>query len=340
MKPRHVAMAVLVATIWGVNFVVIKVGLRDFPPLLFTALRFLAAAVPALVFVGRPKVAWKWVVAVALTLGVAKFGLLFVGMAAGMPAGLSSLVLQSQVFFTVLFAAVLLRERPRAAQLVGMGVAATGIAVIAVDYGVGSPISAFVLVVIGALAWGLANVATRRAQSPDPFNFVVWVSAVAVLPLTALSLVFEGPAADLAAVRGIDWTGVAAILFIAWVSTLLGFGLWNFLLRTYEAGSVVPFALLVPVAGMLSGWLLLGETVTAVRLAAAALVIVGMAVATVRRRDAARPTSVIDGPPGVRWAGDRGAPGAVGEDDRALGGRAGAVGGGVGHAPAGDARVR
>lgn len=309
MKPRHVAVAVLVATIWGVNFVVIKVGLRDFPPLFFTALRFLAAAVPALWFVGRPKVAWKWVVAVALALGVAKFGLLFVGMAAGMPAGLSSLVLQSQVFFTVLFAAVLLRERPRPVQSLGMGVAAAGIVVIAFDYGVSGPIPAFLLVVLGAAAWGVANVATRRARPPDPVNFIVWVSAVAVLPLLGLSLAFEGPAADLAALRALSWTGVGSILFIAWVSTLLGFGLWNLLLRTYEASAVVPFALLVPVAGMLSGWLLLDETVTAVRLGAGALVVLGMAATTLKPRAprapeprAGRlpPTSVIDAPAVVR----------------------------------------
>jgi len=282
VKPRHVALAVLVATIWGVNFVVIKVGLRDFPPLLFSALRFLAAAVPALFFVGRPKVAWRWVVAVALSLGVAKFGLVFRGMAAGMPAGLSSLVLQSQVFFTVLLAAVLLRERPRPAQLVGMGVAALGIVLIALDYGVGSPLSAFLLVVLGAAAWGLANVATRRARPPDALNFIVWVSAVAVLPLLGLSLVFEGPSAGLAALSHLSWTGVGALLFIAWISTLFGFGVWGFLLREYDASTVVPFALLVPVAGMFSGWLLLDEAVSPLRVGAAALVIVGMAATTIR----------------------------------------------------------
>ncbi|GAA1272723.1 EamA family transporter [Saccharothrix xinjiangensis] len=300
MKPRHVALAVLVATIWGVNFVVIKVGLRDFPPLFFSALRFLAAAVPALLFVGPPKVAWRWVVAVALALGVTKFGLVFLGMAAGMPAGLSSLVLQSQVFFTVLFAALLLRERPRPAQLAGMAVAASGIVVIALDYGVGGPLSAFLLVVLGAVAWGLANVATRRAQPPDQLNFIVWVSAVAVPPLLGLSLVFEGAAADLAALRALSWTGVGAVLFVAWVSTLLGFGLWNLLLRRYEASAVVPFALLVPVAGMLSGWLLLGETTTATRLAGAGLVVLGMAAATVRRRSPATPAPVVDEPAAVR----------------------------------------
>ncbi|MFI9816118.1 EamA family transporter [Saccharothrix variisporea] len=282
MKPRHAALAVLITSIWGVNFVVIKVGLAEFPPLLFSALRFLAAAVPAMWFVGRPKVAWKWVLAVGFLLGVAKFGLVFLGMAAGMPAGLSSLVLQSQVIFTVVFAAVLLRERPRPVQLAGMAVAAVGIVLIALDYGVGSPISALLLVVLGAVAWGLSNVATRYAKPPDALNFIVWVSAVAVLPLLALSLVFEGPSAGVAALSNLSWTGVGALLFIAWISTLFGFGVWGFLLREYDASTVVPFALLVPVAGMLSGWLLLDETVSPLRVGAAALVVLGMAATTVR----------------------------------------------------------
>ncbi|WP_433263974.1 EamA family transporter [Actinosynnema sp. CS-041913] len=282
MKPRHVALAVLTTTIWGVNFVVIKVGLEEFPPLLFSSLRFLAAAVPALWFVGSPRVAWKWVVAVAFALGVAKFGLLFVGMGAGMPAGLSSLVLQSQVFFTVVFAAALLRERPRPVQLLGMAVAAAGIVLIAVDYGVTSPLSALLLVVLGAVAWGLSNVATRYARPPDPIAFNVWVCAVAVLPLLGLSMVFEGPSAALAALGNLSWTGVGALLFIAWVSTLFGFSVWSFLLREHDASTVVPFALLVPVAGMFSGWLLLDEAISPTRLVAAALVIAGMAAATLR----------------------------------------------------------
>lgn len=284
MHPRHAALAVLVALIWGVNFVVIKVGLDDFPPLLFSALRFLAAAVPAVFLVGPPRVAWKWVLAVALALGVAKFGLVFTGMAAGMPAGLSSLVLQTQAGFTLLFAAVLLRERPRRAQLLGMAVAASGVALIAADYGTGGPLGAFLLVIAGAACWGLSNVATRRARPPDALNFIVWVSAVATLPLFALSLLVEGVEADLAALRGIDWGGVGALAFVAWVSTLLGFGLWGLLLRHYDASTVAPFSLLVPVAGMLSAWLFLDEALTPLRCAAAVLVVVGMAGTALRPR--------------------------------------------------------
>ncbi len=292
MKPSHIALAVLTTVLWGVNFVVIKVGLHEFPPLLFSSLRFLAAAVPALWFVGRPGVAWKWVVAVALALGVAKFGLLFLGMGAGMPAGLSSLVLQSQVVFTVVFAAVLLRERPRPVQLAGMGIAATGIVLIAVDYGLSSPLSALLMVILGAVAWGLSNVATRHARPPDALSFIVWVSAVATLPLLLLSLIFEGPAAIGTALSGLTWTGVGALLFIAWVSTLFGFGVWGFLLREHDASTVVPFALLVPVAGMFSGWLFLDETITPTRLGAAVLVIVGMAATTLHRTRKPEPATV------------------------------------------------
>ncbi|MBW4720239.1 EamA family transporter [Saccharothrix obliqua] len=299
MKPRHAALAVLTTTIWGVNFVVIKVGLHEFPPLLFSALRFLAAAVPALWFVGRPRVAWRWVFAVALALGVAKFGLLFLGMERGMPAGLSSLVLQSQVIFTVLFATAVLRERPRPVQLVGMAVAGTGIVLIALDHGVGSPLSALLLVVLAAVAWGVSNVVTRYAKPPDALNFIVWVSAAATLPLLALSVIFEGPPAIFAALGGLSWSGVGALLFVAWISTLFGFGAWGFLLREHDASTVVPFALLVPVAGMFSGWLFLDEPVPLTRLAAAVLVVVGMAATTVHR-PAATPGIVIDAPTGVR----------------------------------------
>jgi len=284
VKPRHAALAVLVAAIWGVNFVAIEIGLQNFPPLLFSGLRFLAAAVPAVFLVGPPRVAWKWVVAVGLILGVAKFGFVFTGMYAGMPAGLSSLVLQSQAIFTVVFAVVLLRERPRRAQLIGIGVASVGILVIALDYGVGSPLGAFALVIAGAACWGLSNVVTRHAKPPDALSFIVWVSAVAVLPLLGLSLLVEGVDADLAALAAFDWSGAATLGYVAWISTLLGFGVWGFLLREYDAGTVAPFSLLVPVAGMLSAWLVLGEELTLLRCTAGLLVIAGMASTAIKPR--------------------------------------------------------
>ncbi|WP_435862137.1 EamA family transporter [Streptomyces rubiginosohelvolus] len=258
MRPRHIALAVLVAALWGVNFVVIELGLDHFPPLLFSALRFLAAAVPAIFLLGRPSVAWKWVVGVGLVLGVGKFGLLFIGMDQGMPAGLSSLVLQIQAVFTALFAALALSERPGRIRVAGMAVALAGIVVAAVDEGAGGPVLAFVLVVGAAACWGVSNVFTRRAAPQDALTFMVWVSAVPVLPLLGLSFLFEGPDRDAEALAALDWSGVGIILFVAWVSTVFGFGAWGFLLRQYPASSVAPFILLVPVFGMSSAALLVG----------------------------------------------------------------------------------
>ncbi|MFF4451184.1 EamA family transporter [Streptomyces goshikiensis] len=278
MRPVHTALAVLVAAVWGFNFVVIQIGLGHFPPLLLSALRFLVAAVPAVFFVGRPKVAWKWILGVGAALGVAKFGLLFTGMAAGMPAGLSSLVLQIQAVFTAVLAAVVLRERPGRVRVFGMGVALAGIAVAAVDGGASGPVLGFTLVVAAAACWGVSNVLTRKAAPPDAMNFMVWVCTVPVLPLFALSLLFEGPARDLAALRGLDWSGAAVIAYVAWVSTVFGFGAWSYLMRRYPASSVAPFSLLVPVFGMSSAALVLGEEISALRWVAALLLVGGVAV--------------------------------------------------------------
>ncbi|MFG2825527.1 EamA family transporter [Kitasatospora sp. NPDC048365] len=289
MSPRHIALAVLVAAVWGLNFVLIHVGLEAFPPLLFCALRFAVVAVPAVFLVGRPRVAWRWILAVGLVLGVVKFGLLFLGMHAGMPAGLSSLVLQSQAVFTALFAAVLLRERPGGRRLAGLAVAFAGIGLAAVDRGVGGPIGAFALVVASAVFWGLANVLTRKAAPEDALRWMVWVSVVPPLPLLGLSLLVEGARADLAALASIGWPGVGAILYVGLVSTLFGFVAWSHLLRRYDASAVAPYSLLVPVFGMSSSWLLLGERFSPLAGAAAVLVIAGIGLTALRPARRERP---------------------------------------------------
>ncbi|WP_099902953.1 EamA family transporter [Streptomyces sp. TLI_171] len=281
MTPRHIALAVLIAAVWGLNFVLIEVGLDDFPPLLFCALRFTVVALPAVFLVGPPRVARRWVLGVGLTLGVVKFGLLFLGMHAGMPAGLSSLVLQGQAGFTALFAAGLLRERPGRLRTAGLAVAFAGIALAALDHGVHGPVGAFALLLCAAAAWGLANVLTRKAAPPDALRWMVWVSAVPPLPLLGLSLLVEGPDADWAALRGISWAGVGVVLYVGLVSTLFAFVAWSYLLRRYDASVVAPYSLLVPVFGMSSAALLLGERFSALAGAATVLVIAGIGLGAV-----------------------------------------------------------
>ncbi|MFJ7944182.1 EamA family transporter [Streptomyces sp. NPDC096354] len=291
MRPLHIALAALVAAVWGVNFVVIEVGLGHFPPLLFSALRFLVAALPAVFFVGRPKVAWKWIVGVGLVLGVAKFGLLFIGMDRGMPAGLSSLVLQVQAVFTALFAALALGERPGRGRVLGMAVALAGIGVAAVDEGASGPVLAFVLVIAAAACWGVSNVLTRKAAPPDSLNFMVWVSTVPVLPLLGLSLLFEGWDRDADALAALDWSGVGIIVYVAWITTVFGFGAWGFLLRHHPASSVAPFTLLVPVFGMSFAALLLDESVSPLRWCAAALLVGGVALTSLAGTRRPRPAT-------------------------------------------------
>jgi O-acetylserine/cysteine efflux transporter len=276
MPARHAALAVLIAAVWGVNFVVIHVGLQHFPPLLFSALRFTFVALPAVFFVGRPRVRWYWVLAIGGSLGVLSFGLLFVGIDQGMPAGLSSLVLQTQVIFTVAFAALAIGERPRRAQLVGGAIALVGLLVIAADRASSAPLLPFLLVIGAAAAWGVANVCTRLAQPPDGLALMVWASLLAPLPLLGLSLAFDGSHAIGDALRGIDPGGIAALVYIVGPSTLFGFGAWTGLLRRYPAATVAPFTLLVPVFGIAAAAVALGERPSAAELAGAVVVIAGL----------------------------------------------------------------
>ncbi|TDD55793.1 EamA family transporter [Nonomuraea terrae] len=271
MSPRHLALAVALAAAWGFNFVVMQAGLRHFPPLLYAGLRFAMAAFPALLLVGRPGVPWRWVAGVAATLGVGQFALLLVGMRAGMPAGLTSLVLQAQALFTVVFAVTLLGERLTARRVTGLAVAFGGLALVAYDFGVSGPVGAFVLCVAAAAAWGLGNVVQRRAAPPDSLRFMVWVSALSAPPLLVLSLALEG-----VPVLSPSWEGWLSLVYVAFVATLGGFGVWGFLLRRYDASTVAPYTLLVPVFGMSSAALVTGEPLSWLKIVAAALIVSGV----------------------------------------------------------------
>lgn len=276
MPLKHIALATMVAAIWGINFVVIRIGLDNFPPILFSAIRFSLAAVPLVFFIGPPPVAWRWVIAIGFTLGIVKFSLLFIGIDLGTPPGLASLVLQCQAFFTALFAAMILRERPALVQILGIIVAFAGIGLIATLQGSADSLLALALIVAAGAVWGVANILTKMSGALDMFRLIVWVSVVPPLPLFALSYAFEGSERIEAAVTQLSWTGVGAVVYIAFISTIVAFGVWGFLLRVHSASIVAPFSLLVPIFGMASSALILGETFGPTKLMASALVFVGL----------------------------------------------------------------
>ncbi len=277
MPIRDILLALVVVAIWGFNFVVIKLGLADVPPLLLTGLRFVFAALPAVAFVRPPACRWTWVVAFGLVLGVVKFGLLFVGMKLGMPAGLSSIVLQMQAFFTIALAVPLLGERPQPIQLAGAAIAAAGVAAIALERTGGAALGPFLMVVAAAACWGLANIVTKKAGRIDMFAFVIWASLVPPIPLFALSFALEGGDAIWAALAHPSLVSVAAVAYLAGPTTLFGFGVWSALMSRHPAATVAPFSLLVPIFGLSSAALVLGERLGPAEAIGAALVFAGLA---------------------------------------------------------------
>jgi O-acetylserine/cysteine efflux transporter len=277
MKASHRLLAVLVAAIWGVNFVAIELGLRDLPPLALTALRFVAAAVPLVFLVPRPSARLRYVVTYGLVLGVLKFGALFTALTAGMSAGLASLVLQAQALMSVLLAAAVLGERPARAQVAGVLVGSVGIGVLAIGSGGYATVIGFMLTLFAAASWAVANLVLRASGEKRPLSLLVWSSLVPPLPLLGLAGVIDGGQAVLDAITGLSWHGLLAVAYVAYVSTLVGFGIWNRLITRYSIARVAPFSLLVPVFGLSAAWLLLDEPVGPTELAAAAIVLAGLA---------------------------------------------------------------
>lgn len=275
MAPRHIALAVLVTAVWGFNFVVIHVGLETFPPLLLTVLRFVVAAMPVLV-VRPPKVPFRRMLAIGLTWFLGQFVFIFIAMTKGMPPGLASLTLQAQAFFTILIAALALRERPSARQLTGVMVAFCGLALIGFSVGGDMTLLGLGLTMCAALSWGVGNVLMRGTGKVDMLPMVVWLSLVPPLPAFALSLVFEGWPAITSAFAHADLLAYGTVLYLAIPTTLIGFGIWGHLLNLYPAGTVAPFSLLVPLFGTLSAALVLGERFPPLRFAGMGLIVCGL----------------------------------------------------------------
>ena len=294
MPRRHAILALVVAVCWAVNFVVIEIGLESFPPLLFAALRFGLTAFPAIFFVRRPDMRWPAVAAVGLFIGVGQFGVLFVAMNIGLPAGLASVIAPLQPVFTIPLAVVALGERPSLRQVVGVAVAIAGLATIAAGRAHGVPLLAVALGVASAASWGCGNVVTRAAGPKRPFSLLVWSSLVAPVPLLGLSLVFEGVGRWHKAASSVGASGIAALAYVVVVSTFFGYGTWYRLMSRYPASTVAPFTLLVPVIGILTAWLVRGEHPTWGELLGSLVVLVGLGLAlglvdtlAVRRRSAA-----------------------------------------------------
>lgn len=282
MKQRDLFIGLLVIIVWGLNFIAIKLGLQDTPPLLLGTLRFILACFPAIFFLPKPPVSWPWLIALGLSINVGQFSFLFLGMKLGMPAGLASLVLQSQAFFTLLVAVTWCKETWAWNHLLGLTLSACGMAVIALQQGGDMTMIGFGLTLAAAACWGTGNIIMRRATLGVPpfsiLSLVVWAGVVAILPLALLSWTLEGYDAWLMAFHSATWTTLGSVVYLAFLATLVGYGLWGKLLSRYPAAVVSPLALMVPVVGMSSSAIFLGESLSLSQSLGALLVMSGLVV--------------------------------------------------------------
>lgn len=297
MPLRHILLAVMVAFLWGLTFLSINLSLRTFPPFLLVALRFLIIAIPTILFVPRPKVDWRWLVAYGMSFGVMQFAFLYLGMATGMPTGLASLVLQSSAPFTVILGMVVLKEHLSWNRVIGVVIAIAGLGVVGSQRWEGAAFLPFLLTLGGGLGWAIGNVCNRMAKPAEPFRFMLWMTTVPPIPLLALSWVMEGPDAIATAFSSLNTTqglvAIGGLIYMSYVATVVGSGIWAWLIAHHPAAHVAPFSLLVPVFGMSTAWLVLGEERHVIELLGAAMIVLGVLIGSPSLSRRTRPAPVV-----------------------------------------------
>ncbi|WP_432804234.1 EamA family transporter [Deinococcus taeanensis] len=276
MNTRALLLALLITGIWGVNFIVIKWSVAGAPPLLVAALRFLVAALPAVFFVPRPRVPARLLWGYGLAVGVVQFGLLYLAIQLGMSAGLGSLLMQMQAFFTALLAARVLGERIQPWQVLGITLAFSGMGVIGALSGGDLTLLSLALTLLAALGWAVSNLLVRASGGANMFSLVVWSALIPPVPLALLAGLTTGWDA---VTRTITHSGAgfwAAVLFMGLGNTVLGFGVWAALIQRHGAARVAPLSLLVPVFGLLASALAYHEAFPPGKVLGAALVFAGL----------------------------------------------------------------
>lgn len=276
LPPRDLALAAVVVLAWGTNFTAMKIALEELPPFLFVALRF-AILLPLLAVLPRPAVSWGTILAVGALINMGQFALLFSGMEAGVSAGLGSLLIQAQVPFTVLLSALILGEHVRPVQIAGIMLAMVGLGLFALGSDGNVTRLGLMLVVSGALCWACGNLVLKRLEGVHMLALFVWASLIPPVPMLALSLAVESPG-PLAAIGALSPGGWAAVAYVAVISTVLGYSLWGFLMSRHPAAVVTPFALLIPVVGIATSAMVLGERLTGIEIIGAGIVMAGLTV--------------------------------------------------------------
>lgn len=291
MRKKDLFLALLVVIIWGSTFTVIKLGLIGMPPMVLVGLRFSVAAFPAVFLIKKPEIPWKYIMAYGLTAGLGQFVCDIYSLYLGMPAGLASVIMQTHVFLTFIFAFIILKDKIEGKEILGLIIATIGIILLSLNVGLGEivtvpPVSLF-LQLLAAGFWAMSSIVVKKAardtkkkkKKLDVFGLVVWSSLIPIIPFFIFGMLLDSPEVVYRAVIGINLNYIFIILYLSYAATLFGFSIWGRLLRSYDAGKVALLSLLVPVSGLLIGWFVMGEVLSLVQIMGVITVILGLLVA-------------------------------------------------------------
>jgi len=278
MPLLHLFLVLLTICIWGVNFVVIKVGLGEMPPLFLCFARFFVTSIPAVFFIKKPATSFGMIALYGFVMYALQFALLFFAISAGISPGLASILLQLQALFSVLLAASLLGEKIHIWTVVGAAISFSGIGLVGMNLGGDITLTGLILVILAAVIWSSGSVIVKKLGGINMFALVIWGGMIAWPILLAASLLIEGSDQVLHLVQNISWISIGAVFYIAYLATIFGFGVWNWLLQRHPISKLAPFTLLTPVVGMVSSSLYLGEPLQSWKILAGLLVVGGLCI--------------------------------------------------------------
>ena len=282
MNAKHVVMAFFIVVLWGLNFVALKIAVLSLPPIFLAGLRFLLISIPWIFFVEKPKVSKRQFITLPITLGVLQYSLLYYGMSTGLSAGLSAVILQTQSFFTVIMSTILIKEKPRLNEISGLLIGALGVMILLINNNGDFKIEAVLIILAAAISWGIANIQLKNLGNVNMVSFLIWISPFAAIVLFIISFILEY---DL--VLNIDFSNVEikvilSIFYTAYLSTVIGFTMWQYLLNKYKSVQITPYGLLVPVTGSIFGYIILSEVLEIYQIIAGIVIIIGLMVISLR----------------------------------------------------------
>ena len=282
MHSRQYLALLLVAFIWGVNFAVVKIGLDHWPPLLFVGIRFVAVAAALAPFMRRlPRGKLIQVLGLSVSLGVLHFGTMFAGLR-NLDAATAAIAVQIQVPFAAILAAIVFKETLHWRRIAGIATAFAGVACLAGEQHFGGQLGSLALVIVAACVWATSSIQIKLlGDDIEILNLNGWVAMLAAPQTLLASCLFETGQVD--AVMTADLQAWSVIAYQAIFVSVIGYSIWYRMMRRFPVNQVMPFTLLVPLFGVLSGVVMLGERLTTLMLVGGALTLFGVAVVVLRR---------------------------------------------------------